>query len=76
MRIRDYYDIYRKKPTADKIDMLIEEVCRMKERERQASEARILNHNEEAYQYYHSEQLAMRERARWLRWAILQEINE
>lgn len=75
MRIRTFYEIYRKKPTTEKVDLLVEQVELMMRNEARHSEA-IDRGNRDDADYYYNEFRGIRERARWLRWAIKTEIKE
>ena len=69
MRIRDFYDIYRKEPIEKKLDLLIQSVQLAEHNERQYDEFPHAVDRE----YWLRERDAMYERARWLRWQIIED---
>ena len=74
MDLRTYIKIYRKATPTDKVCLLIDEVARMERNYAAANEARIVRHNYDDAEYYESEARHMRERARYIRGSLMQDI--
>lgn len=76
MDIKTFYKLYRKKPTADKVDLLIDSLYYMSNNRLKAHETHLLHGNNDNARYYESEESHMRERARLMRELIRQDLTE